>query len=170
MSYRADKRTDGRTQATTIPGGQNWPRVKKHEQNHINWKSIILMMPIRRHRRLCGLSLWQLVVLPATTKLALGWHHHQIYDFCNEKKCTVIESVHNESIKVTNNNGVDFGPNKTKASLVGVVWTASHDRLRFARDCLTPSIPGHPIRFVAIDTRFQGYPGYFREPHWHSGG
>ena len=34
MSYRADKlgdgRTDGQTQATTIPEGQNWPRVKMH--------------------------------------------------------------------------------------------------------------------------------------------
>ena len=33
MSYRADKlgdgRTDGRTQATTIPEGQYWPRVKR---------------------------------------------------------------------------------------------------------------------------------------------
>ena len=32
MSYRTDKlgdgRTDGQAQATTIPKGQNWPRVK----------------------------------------------------------------------------------------------------------------------------------------------
>ena len=26
--WRTDWRTDGQTQATTIPGGQNWPRVK----------------------------------------------------------------------------------------------------------------------------------------------
>ena len=28
---RTDWRTDGQTQATTIPGGQNWPRVKRHQ-------------------------------------------------------------------------------------------------------------------------------------------
>ena len=28
--WRTDWRTDGQTQATTISGGQNWPRVKTH--------------------------------------------------------------------------------------------------------------------------------------------
>ena len=57
MSYRADKQvigahtdghTDKQTQATTIPEGQNWPRVKKRKHNNehlsqvcVNWMSFI---------------------------------------------------------------------------------------------------------------------------------
>ena len=53
MSYRTDKlgdgRTDGQTQATTIPEGQNWPRVKRHSKlpkiMQIAWSCFLLRTP-----------------------------------------------------------------------------------------------------------------------------
>ena len=48
MSYRADKLGDGRTQATTIPEGQYWPRVMIGNL-HININNqYIVIDPIRK--------------------------------------------------------------------------------------------------------------------------
>ena len=75
---QTDRRTHTHTQATTIPEGHNWPRVK----THIPWIYYVSCSP-KGHRRLFvwknGPIVWHLVhVLLDNMSIYLGIHENRI--------------------------------------------------------------------------------------------
>ena len=82
--YRTQRRTDRQTQATTIPKGQNWPRVKMTINiQPVTWLDRLECWPTATsHSR----KTWAICILQCPDLIYWGWlisYHRVLYEYIN---------------------------------------------------------------------------------------